>query len=67
MEWLVRLGDAVMQPLVDAPMWIQLVTLIVICVPVMAALAWLLMYVIDFLARRLVPPAWEKQLDNNSD
>ena len=44
-----------MEWLVQAPMWVQMALLAVTALPAATVLGWLLMWVIDRLAARLVP------------
>ena len=47
MEWLTDVSSAFSQFLVQAPVWVQMIIVVIIVVPIMIGLAWCLMWAVD--------------------
>lgn len=47
MKWLTDVGSASSQFLVQAPVWVQMIAMVIIVVPIMIGLAWCLMWAVD--------------------
>lgn len=52
MDLLTQLADATSQAVASAPMWLQVVIMLLTVVPALVVVAWVLMLVIDWCARR---------------
>ncbi|WP_237792470.1 hypothetical protein [Corynebacterium accolens] len=47
MDWLTDVSSAFSQFLVQAPVWVQMIIVVIIVVPIMIGLAWCLMWAVD--------------------
>lgn len=52
MDYLSQLADATSQAVASAPMWLQVGIMLLTVVPALVVVAWVLMLVVDWCARR---------------